>query len=393
MKNILQARWVVILMTIIPISAFANSFDIGIRINNNDPIQFKTTNIFKAFDYLNQKNIDAQFSAYSGVEPLSVNIQYEDVRIQYAYPDENSSKLVVNIPAIGFRKTFVGVDRNDSKNMARDALRDGGYLKKLQRAFVREGTQKTEENAVAGNSFSLLNQMVRNDFDQAIMGRQMVDNSAGSLIAGHFLWGATYQDNQHIRMMGLSPAYHLKLSPDARFSLHLNSPLVQTTYGAQESYQALPNLTLLTLINQSWQLGLGATIGWLYTPNSEKTVQFRGMNISNQLQMDWGNSTVKLANMVSHYGSEPINGYDPDLQHTVVKTSVFVEQSISLLDIPLKTRLGGATTQFYGDELAQKNIEEVSLQLITQTRNPVFTNFRTEFGSTTTFLFSLGIGL
>ena len=131
MKNILQARWVVILMTIIPISAFANSFDIGIRINNNDPIQFKTTNIFKAFDYLNQKNIDAQFSAYSGVEPLSVNIQYEDVRIQYAYPDENSSKLVVNIPAIGFRKTFVGVDRNDSKNMARDALRDGGYLKKL----------------------------------------------------------------------------------------------------------------------------------------------------------------------------------------------------------------------------------------------------------------------
>lgn len=393
MKNHILIFTVCLMNLLIMPCVYGNEFDIKILINQNEPIKLSTNNVFDALNYLNQKKIDDLYTQYSGVEPLAVNIAYQDVRISYSYPDNNNSRLLVSIPAIGFKRSFEGADRNESKKLALEALKEGGYLKRLQRVLVKTGAEKSEQSAVAGNTFGVLNNMVRNDFDHMLFSRDYLNAISSYSLSGDLRMGMTTQSNQQVNMVGISPAYHLKLSPDARFTLHLNMPIIQTSYGSQESYQANPSINLLASVNTHWQLGLGTSQAWLYTPNSENTVKYQGTNISNQLQFDWGNSIVKLINMIGQYETKSINGYNPELQHSVVKTGAFWEKYTSFFQIPFRTRLGVATSYFNGDSLQQEHVEELSLQLVSLTNRPVISSFKTEFGSSASFLFSLGIGI
>lgn len=100
---------------------------------------------------LKASSLELLIPFYTPVTPVSIGINLRGILAQTSFA-ANSTTLVVDIPQANFTQSFTGATRDDSLELFREAMRNGGRNQKLLKAYRRY----SPIDPVAGNPNSLL---------------------------------------------------------------------------------------------------------------------------------------------------------------------------------------------------------------------------------------------
>ncbi len=376
-------------IVIIPELSHAESFQIQIFVENQLLDKKNTNNIFAVERYLNQANIDQIYPQYSGQEPLQVLVNYGKFNIDYQFEDQLGAKLRLRIPTIQFDQTFEGGNRNESTRMALDYLKERGYLKKLQSSVVNE-TAKKSGNQIAGSAFSLLANSVRNDFVQYQRnGSGFPQDSAKGFIEVNYA-----RDNMRDRsaiQRGVSLGYHY-YSDQLKTQFGVNLPLLLTEIGSQESYTAILSGFAKHFLTERWQVGVGISNAITYTPNSEASGRYQGINFFQSYEWEVGASKWGWSMLLGDYQTIGFRGYDPKLSHFVNQQRVNFSQPIDWMNQPLWLKVYAGQVNFNGEDIQRDRVRELGVSLSGVGGFPWAVSLASEWSESNAVFLSLGLG-
>ena len=369
-------------------TSHAESFDIEVSVNNQVIAHKTSGTIFQAQYYLDQANIDKLYEAYSGAEVLDVRIQYSQFNMHYQYPQANLTTLEVDIPAIGFHQSFTGKSREESKTLAFQALKDGGYLQRLQKTVVRE-TVSQDGSVVAGSPLSLLANTVRSDLDQYQWGGGGTDKAETTYTGLRYAW----QDNGGgaVRQRGLF-LHHRYRWPDSPWEVGASLPLLQIETPSSESYAVIAGAYIKREMTSAWQLGLGLTESAIYTRQSEKTARYEGYHLFQSIHGNIGAYNWAWTLLLGDYQTRSVNGYDPQLSHGVIKQRVTLTHPWEGFGQNWVTHYFVGHTRYNGSAMQQDHAEELGFSLTPVGRFPWSLGMSSELGQHPALFISLGVG-
>ena len=366
---------------------YAEPFVISVFVDNNQ-IAEKNINNFLAIErYLNQSNIDQMFQEYSGVETLKVMTQYGKFMIDYEFPVQNSSKLVLNIPAIDFHQSFEGTTRDESTKMALEQLKDGGYLKRLQSTVVKE-TARNDGNQLAGLAFSLLANTVRNDFFQY----QRSETMSQPLNQGFLQinYSSNQLNNQSLSQRGILVGYRYLF--DQKTEIGLNLPVWHIESSSKETYSGVLAGYIKRAVTDKWHLGLGYSQAVTHTPNTENSGRYRGINFFQSYQWNLENVNFGLSMLVGDYKTLSFLGYDPELRHSVNQQRFTMSKTILWTEYPIEIGCYVGQINFNGENIQRDRVKEIGLSIRDSIKRSWGLNLASELADTNTFFITLDMG-
>lgn len=147
-----------------PVSAALFTTDLA---SGSDTFSASYDNVDDAFDQLTTSALQSALPSY--VDPISTAtmvVNYRGLDMDFAFPVSGTTELTLVIPELGISESFVGVTRDDSKDLLVAYLEGEGSdtVDRIQKELARVSAV----DPVAGNPSSLMGQAVHSDFDRAL---------------------------------------------------------------------------------------------------------------------------------------------------------------------------------------------------------------------------------
>ena len=313
-----------------------------------------------------------------GVSAVSAAVDLRGVAAQVGYA-ENSNKLVISVPSVGFTREFDGDDRDAAEEALQEWL-DGngdqsttdsqGALTTLLKEFVAA----SPVDPVAGNPKSLQSRMFDRDLGLGTLGPFMGDFPDASegipmlwkLDLDFAYYGSGPYDGQSYDL-----EFAFAWSPTRRLAVVTDLAM---TFSVDEG-EALSGLGELGLglqgrISENWNLTAVTRFGVVGSIDEGAVAGMWSVSLVNHMRFDVGDYQLEMNNMLGAASS--IDGIriegielDYDLANGVVKNGLTLSREFSLggSSRPLRGRFFFVDTVFFGDELWLEHTDELGLGL------------------------------
>lgn len=316
--------------------------------------------------------------AYTGREIAQIDLDFRGVDIALAFPEEDSTRLTLQIPSIGIDEAFEGFSRDDSQSALRDFVKKNArLLARLQRELVRS----SPVDPVAGNPNSMMSRGVAEDFGSGLV-------SAGEL--------GGISSGESGGLVGIAPAYtrlvaksvnnprnmdsglfSLPLSYTRFFStpgrlLTVSMPVSQSSIEGAKAYDAGLTASFRNPVSSAWYLT--ATGGMRATKSTDmgSGVAMSNVALTSSYVIPTEGFGVTIGNMVGYYSTLKVKindvAYNPDVNNTVFRNGVLVEQPLSLTwnGDPLSIEYSLVDTRYTGTALFNRYQDELSVTIGTR---------------------------
>lgn len=352
----------------------ADLFDVTIDVTGYTPLKIATANLADIGSYFRDSKIAKWVPGYTGNQPVTVSIGYAGLSLEYRFAQANSSQLILKIPEFGIDKTFAGATRTDSRHLAMEYLKAGGYQTKLAELLISKATvvtaATTASDPVAGNPQSLLAGMTRNDFDQQFMWRTNSPTSDRNEIGAGYRYGTMTEGGGKGSVHAFTPFYRWKFSQRAGEEVTLSAPLAIARFSGSDSYQAGAALAYRLPILQNWTLSAGGGLALVGSSELNRLSRYGGISMTSDLHWDLSEGwRLAVGNMVGRYRTFGILGVNPELSNVVYSNALAISRSIELFGEPLRLDCSLAETRFTGSSLYVSRSQEVGVAISRTTSN------------------------
>lgn len=131
----------------------------AILASNTAKAKISEPNLVDLSRSLKTNAIESILPLYTPTTPILIDINLRGIISRTSFP-KNSTTLFVEIPQAGISKTFTGATRDDSIQLYKDYIRDGGKKHRLLKAYAKY----SPIDPIAGNPNSLMAQMAQADY-------------------------------------------------------------------------------------------------------------------------------------------------------------------------------------------------------------------------------------
>lgn len=202
---------------------------------------------------LRENVIEALIPIYTPISPVSIDINLRGIKLLTSFA-ANSTALVVSIPQLGETQTFDGGTRDQSIQLLKESIRDGGMKHHLLRAYTRF----SPIDPLAGNPNSLMAQMAQFDYalgrlsplsgcDCSWSAQPILHQFQAGLIAGR-----AFCKGFDTTLISLPLRY--SYSPDFRWALIIDVPVTYLRNGGASSIFSSLGTGLRIPITGNWSL-------------------------------------------------------------------------------------------------------------------------------------------
>ena len=318
-----------------------------------------TNSIADVIDIISNESLDARFPNYDeDTSPGEFRLDVRGLPAILSY-DQDSTKLVFNVPSLGINETFDAGTRDASNDEFEDYLKDNGD------DILRELLRVSPIDPLAGNPASLQSEMVAGAFAAG------VDPTYDTLAQGSsFGIGARFglysagDYNQDVFTLPLSYAYTFKNYD----KLIVTLPITYIDVDGAAAYRGNLGVAYKKNIFRRW--AVTPSIGYGITGSSDLGSLGHIFSVavtSDLMLIDKPKFQLSMGNMAGYYWTLPVRagdyGVDYDLTNTILRNGL-------LLSLPWQKRIWGrdfsldiyvTDTRFFGDELYSDNYQEIGV--------------------------------
>lgn len=324
---------------------------------------------------LKSTSLELLIPVYTPTSPVAIGINLRGIDLLTSFA-ANSTTLVVEIPQAGITQSFTGSTRDESLNLLRDFIRNGGTKHKLLKAYAKY----SPIDPIAGNPTSLMSQMAQSDY---ALGRL-------SPLAGcNFCWSS--QPIVHQFQAGLdttrafsdpfdTTAVSLPLrysySPNLEWAFILDAPITFFANGGAYSIVNSIGVGLWLPITQEWSLtpiirgGAGGSLDLCTS----------GTFLSSGLTSEYNYKICDYVLSMTNYAGYIFSGnfwltgvnFNYHLHNYIFKNGLSLTscEGFTLCDRPINFSLSFVDTCFAKDRLFINHYDEVGFSLFTTNVNP-----------------------
>ncbi|MDX5298701.1 MAG: hypothetical protein LPK85_07095 [Gammaproteobacteria bacterium] len=371
-----RARCSLLCLLCASLSAYADVFEINAMSAGVSEAR-RYQSVDSALAAITDAGLAGLLPAYTGREIAQVDLDFRGVDMVLAFPEEDRTRLTLQIPSMGVDESFEGFSRDDSQSALRDFVKKNArLLALLQRELVRS----SPVDPVAGNPNSMMSRGVAEDFGAGVV------STAESGVTG----GATGG------LVGIAPAYtrlvaksvnnprnmdsglfSLPLSYTRFFSkpgrlITVSMPLSQSSIEGAKAYDAGLTASFRNPVSSAWYLT--ATAGMRATKSTDmgSGVAMSNVALTSSYLIPTEGFGVTIGNMVGYYSTLKVKindvAYNPDINNTVFRNGVLVEQPLSLMwnGDPLSIEYSLVDTRYTGTALFNRYQDELSVTIGTR---------------------------
>jgi|GEM_PF-785701 len=389
-----------LLISAFPYCAFAGIFTADITATNPDngisqtkAFEFDQANNF--FDQLRNKGFQREFEGYDSTWKVQANTIYQGVPINVNL-EENTNKLILDIPSIGVTETFDGTSRNDTTKALENYLRDdidGTYTK-----IVEYQVASTPNSQLAGNPSSLQGQLLSSSFSNATnissttstsstsstsSESSKTSNSGSTVSSANPIMvgvaGGTYVQRSaagksvdvSIISIPISKGFSID-SDDPRKQLLVNGQFNYITVGQASSFQGSLGLGYKHPITDNWSLIPSVSYGAIGSQDLASLGQVFSASIASNYRFNIGEYDTTLVNMFGYYKTLPLSinnliSSDPNINNYVLKNGIMPSHILpfKVFSHDVRAKAIFTDTEFFGSTVFISQYNEVGMEFST----------------------------
>lgn len=336
----------------------------------SDAARVSEPNLIDLSRALKQSAIEKLLPSYTPTSAVSLDLNLRGIGSKAFFP-ANSTILTLVIPQAGITEVFAGATRNESLNLMREYLRNGGRRGKLLKAYYRH----SPIDPIAGNPDSLLSQMGEADY---ALGR------LSPLSGCSACWSAQPIIHQYQVGVKGSRAFskgfetttvtmplRYSYSPDLRWAFILDAPFTYFRNGGASSMFASLGMGLRIPVRENWsitpilRLGTGGTLDLCTAGN------FVSTGLTSEIHGCWNGWVVSMTNYVAYESTANfwLTGlnFNYKLQNYTFKNGLWINscEGFSLCNRKIHLAVSFVDTIFSKKDLYISHYDEVGLWLIT----------------------------
>jgi hypothetical protein len=331
--------------------------------------------IADSFDFMNTSNLQAAFNGTS-FDPFITNYTVSGLyRGLNASFSTVGNTITMNIPAINFTKSFVGVSRDDAVSQIKDWFKkDGGAALD---ALFSKFAELTPIDPIAGNPNSIQAKTVSTAYDRGF-------TKLASQVANTDVTSASEADSTNANQINMALKYNMSFGDYKSSSYTI--PLGYTwRFNDDVRHQISFDLPInYTEVEKGQVIGLGFGLGYSH-PLSTNWVLSAGVDYGATASIDLGsgghvltsslaslysytiNDTMKIhmGNMVGYSTTLPVNigdySSDPGIENYILRNGfLYYVKTAGLMD-NTGIELFVIDTRYLGTKLYNDNYQEVGL--------------------------------
>lgn len=286
--------------------------------------------------------------------------------------------MLLEVPDLGFSRSFEGATRDESEDLLEDFLESNG--EDLLGRILRRLVETTPIDPVAGNPSSLTAQMVSSDF--AIGTNVGAENSSSAsgeedaespnLLGVGARFGRFTADDFDANVANIDLTYTVPLA-DPRWAVIVDFPMTYVDTEGAATYAGSLGVGFRIPVLPSWSVTptvrTGATgsvdLGSLAAVYSGSLVSDVGFDVGS-MRLSIGNSVTYLQTI----GDLEVAGYtfDYDLSNIVFRNGIELEGSLGreAFGLPATWQVSAANTHFTGDKVYIENYTDLAFSFGTK---------------------------
>ncbi len=324
---------------------------------------------------LKTTSLEVLLPIYSPVSPVSIDINLRGIEAQAAFA-AGSTILVVAIPQTGDVETFSGATRDESVQLFKEFIRDGGRKHNLLKAYARY----SPIDPIAGNPNSLMAQMAQADYllghlsplagcDCSWCAQPLVHQfQAGSILGRAFSKGF----DTTVVTLPLRYSY----SPNGEWAFILDAPVTYLRNGGASSIVSSFGFGFRIPITCDWSLtpivrgGAGGSLD-LCTAGS-----FISTGVTSVFNLKWREFVFSLTDYAGYISSTNLwltgINFNYHLHNWIFKNGFSLTscEGVTFCNRPLNFSFSFIDSCFTQDRLFIEHYDEVGVSLIATNINP-----------------------
>jgi len=369
---------------------------------------FSVRTVELVVDRFSEAQLQSVLPGYAPTDAIVGSVDFRGIPMAVAYA-LGSNTLEFAVPEIGFRRSFVGVDRPDANRQLLDFLRsDRDFLGRLGKALAAH----SPADPIAGNPNSLQSTMIAGDFAQAIAAAApflddeasrtslapplMVAQAGGALpplrtgavgnMAGAGVSGASLSTGGvRSNLVSVPLQYNSRSDIDPRQGFSIRFPISYATWEGSQAAAANLGFAYRYALSNRWILTPSIGYGVTGSADLGSVGHMLSGSLTSTLGVRFASFDLVVANMIGHYRTVSAGGgqysYNPEIANTAFRNGLVLSKPVAIAGAQRSVQGYVVDTRTTGAELFVDNWQEIGITVGSRPR----VNLARDYGS-----FSLG---
>jgi hypothetical protein len=340
---------------------------------NTDSVSLNAPNLLDLSRELKTTSLQVLAPLYTPTSAIALDINLRGILAETSFA-VNSTTLIVDLPQAGISTSFNGGTRDQSLELFRQYIRDGGHRHRLLRAYAKYSSI----DPIAGNTNSLMAQMGEADYQLGKLSplagccysiQPVVHQFQTGLNAGR-----TFSKGFDTSIVTLPLRY--SYCPRGDFAIILDAPFTYNRNGGASSVFGSLGVALRLPVTERWSLtsmfraGSGGSLD-LCTSGS-----FVSAAILSHFDHKIQNFVLSMTNYVGYFSTTNLwltgINYNYKLQNYIIKNGVSITscEFYKFCDRPINFSLSFIDSYFTSNKLYINHYDEIGISLISTHINP-----------------------
>lgn len=357
------------------------NFGLAVNVSGSGCQSVATDTANQFIDKLSNAGLTSLNIGYNGTQPSSISADFNSLAMTIAYPNTGftgtGAQLNLSIPGLGVQQTFLGADRDASKQLLADYLKKSDIIGRIMK-YQAEHTPTSPITGAGG----LVPNMVANDFNQNFtdsatniagpLGDARQDGGTPNLIGAGLSYGSFEARNRDSKSFTIPLSYTIRNDLDPRRQFVISMPLTQVETNGAKSYQGSLGGAYRLPMNDNWTLTPAARISGVGSVDLATVAGLYSVSLTSTYIWTLPNFDVAMGNMVSYNKTMKFKSgdyaFDPDIQNTVLRNGVMLSQPVTIGGKKMSVEYSLIDTRYTGTKVYADNTQEIGITLGTNKR-------------------------
>lgn len=316
----------------------------------------------------------AEFDSYTDNAAVTTSSVWNGVVVNASFAAD-STALSLSIPDLQVNESFVGSTREQSITMLKNWYNQNSDL--VSR-MLRQQAANSPNSLITGSN-GLLQSMVATDFATAFSENESrggsnaasAGNAAPSsplglgVVLSHMKVAGVQQT-----AVGIPISYTVRNDIDPRRQALLRADLSALRSGGAMGYQARFSAGYQFPMSDEWKLAARGTVGFVGSQDAATLATMIGGSIASSYTLEFDGFDLSIGNMLGYYQTlsakaESVS-VNPGIKNTALRNGIILSQPVTVGGRKMVAEYGLADTRFFGTEIYQSSLQELSFSLGTR---------------------------
>ena len=306
-------------------------------------------------------------ASYDGTQVASINLLFNSLPIALAFPNGgfagDGAELIFSIPELGVNETFNGGDRDASRDLLEDFLKDSGVIADI----MKYQAANSPHSPISGPGGAIPT-AVSSDFGEVF--NTMPSTQEGqptNLIGAGISFTSLNVDDRDTRVSTLPLSYTIRNNIDPRRQLVFSLPITVSDTDGAKSYGVSFGAGYRYPLTEAWTLTPALRYGLTASEDLATVAGVVSATLASTYVLRFSAFDVAIGNMLGYYTTTKVSAgdysFDPDISNTVLRNGVMLSQPVTFSGQRMSIEYSLIDTRYLGTEIYVDNTQEFGITL------------------------------